>query len=79
MENRLGNLEELVLMMLILVKEEAYGVSVREAYLKHVRTGNITQCHSYGTSQTGKKRASLPLKWEGLHRIGEGGGKDCIR
>ena len=50
MENRLGNLEELVLMMLILVKEEAYGVSVREAYLKHVGAGNITQCHPYGTS-----------------------------
>lgn len=36
MENRLGNLEELVLLMLILVKEEAYGVSVREAYLQHI-------------------------------------------
>ncbi|MEM6633385.1 MAG: PadR family transcriptional regulator [Bacteroidota bacterium] len=36
MENRLGNLEEMVLLMLILVKEEAYGVSVREAYLKHL-------------------------------------------
>ena len=36
MENRLGNLEEMVLLMLILVREEAYGVSIRDAYLKHV-------------------------------------------
>lgn len=32
MADRLGNLEEMVLLMVILVKEEAYGVLVREAY-----------------------------------------------
>ncbi len=34
MIQRLGNLEEMVLLMVILVQEEAYGISVREAFVK---------------------------------------------
>lgn len=33
-KDRLGNLEEMILLMVILVQEEAYGITVREAYLK---------------------------------------------
>ncbi len=33
--DRLGNLEEMILMMVILVHEEAYGITVRKAYQKH--------------------------------------------
>ena len=35
MNNRLGNLEEMVLLMVLLVHEEAYGVTIREAFIKH--------------------------------------------
>ena len=37
MNNRLGNLEEMVLLMTILVHEEAYGITVREAYIKQYK------------------------------------------
>ena len=37
MSNRLGNLEEMVLLMVILVNEEAYGITVREAYIKQYK------------------------------------------
>ena len=33
--NRLGNLEEMILLMIILVHEEAYGIRVKEAFIKH--------------------------------------------
>ncbi len=32
--NRLGNLEEMILLMTILVQDDAYGITVREAYIK---------------------------------------------
>ncbi len=34
--NKLGNLEELILLMMMLVHEEAYGVTIRDAYKKHI-------------------------------------------
>jgi len=37
MADRLGNLEEMVLLMVILAKEEAYGVMVREAYMQQYK------------------------------------------
>ncbi|NRB49344.1 MAG: helix-turn-helix transcriptional regulator [Saprospiraceae bacterium] len=37
MADRLGNLEEMVLLMVVLVKEEAYGVLVREAYMEQYK------------------------------------------
>ncbi|MCB0629418.1 MAG: PadR family transcriptional regulator [Saprospiraceae bacterium] len=33
-QDRLGNLEEMVLLIVILVKDEAYGITVRDAYVK---------------------------------------------
>lgn len=32
--DRLGNLEEMILLMVILVQDEAYGITVRAAYLQ---------------------------------------------
>lgn len=37
MADRLGNLEEMVLLMVILVKEQAYGVLIREAYMEQYK------------------------------------------
>ena len=37
MINRLGNLEEMVLLMVILVHEEAYGITVRETFIKQYK------------------------------------------
>ncbi len=37
MNDRLANLEEMVLMMVILVNDEAYGITVREAYVKQYK------------------------------------------
>lgn len=37
MADRLGNLEEMVLLMVVLVKEQAYGVLVREAYIEQYK------------------------------------------
>lgn len=37
MNDRLGNLEEMVLMMVILVNGEAYGITIREAYVKQYK------------------------------------------
>lgn len=34
--NKLGNLEELILLMMLLVHDEAYGVTVRDVYVKHI-------------------------------------------
>lgn len=34
MNDRLGNLEELVLLMTILVRDEAYGITVRDAFIE---------------------------------------------
>lgn len=33
-QDRLGNLEEMILLMVILAREEAYGITVREAYVQ---------------------------------------------
>ena len=33
--SRLGNLEEMVLLMILLVHEEAYGITVRATFLEH--------------------------------------------
>lgn len=35
MAYRLGNLEETVLLVVMTIPEEAYGVSIREDYIKH--------------------------------------------
>ncbi len=35
MNNRLGNLEEMILLMVILIRDEVYGITVREAYQQH--------------------------------------------
>lgn len=32
--DRIGNLEEMILLMVILVHEEAYGITVRKAYIQ---------------------------------------------
>ena len=35
MNDRLGNLEEMILLMVLLVHKEAYGLTVRKAYTEH--------------------------------------------
>lgn len=37
MNDRLGNLEELILLMILLVHEEAYGITVRDALQEQCR------------------------------------------
>ncbi len=37
MSNRLGNLEEMVLLMIVLVHDEAYGIKVREAFIQQYK------------------------------------------
>lgn len=35
MNIRIGHLEEMVLLMILLVQDEAYGITVRTAFIKH--------------------------------------------
>ncbi len=35
MNDRLGHLEEMILLMIIIVEEEVYGITIREAYKEH--------------------------------------------
>ena len=35
MNSRLGHLEEMILLMIILVRDEVYGITVRKAFMEH--------------------------------------------